>query len=40
MFIFRKLFLVDFFLHEEGEGLETPRDFKTPQEENNFQVKT
>jgi hypothetical protein len=35
MFILRKIFFVDFFVQEEGEGLETLEDLNTPQEESN-----
>jgi len=33
MFILRRIFPIDFFVHEEGEGPNTPRDLNTPQEE-------
>jgi hypothetical protein len=40
MFIFYKKNLVDLFVQEEGEGLETLGDLNTPQEEiNKFEVK-
>jgi hypothetical protein len=35
MFIFRSVILVDFFVYEEGKGLETIGDFNMLQEESN-----
>jgi hypothetical protein len=41
VFILRRVFLVDFFEQEEGEGPNTPRDLNTLQEESNkFEVRT
>jgi hypothetical protein len=40
MFAFRRIFFVDFFVQEEGEGSETLGDLNTPQEESNkFEVR-
>jgi hypothetical protein len=41
MFIFRRFFLVDLFVQEEGKGPETLGDFNTPQKESNkFEIRT
>jgi hypothetical protein len=41
VFTFIRIFLVDLIVQEEGEGLKTPGDLNTPQEENNkFEVRT
>jgi hypothetical protein len=41
MFILKRVFLVDLFVHEEGEGPKTLGDFNTFQEDNNkFKVNT
>lgn len=40
VFIFKRIFLVDLFVQEEGGDPKTLGDFNTPQEENNkFKVK-
>jgi hypothetical protein len=41
MFILKRLFLVDLFVQEKGEGSKTPRDLNTLQKESNkFEVRT
>jgi hypothetical protein len=41
MFIFIRVFPIDFFMLEEGEGPNTLGDLNTPQEESNkLKVKT
>jgi hypothetical protein len=35
MFILRRVFIVDFFVQEDGEGPKTPRNLNTPQDESN-----
>jgi hypothetical protein len=40
VFIFKRIFLVDLFVQEEGGDPKTLGDFNTPQEESNkFKVK-